>query len=167
MNFRTAYSEPIRYTTEPGSRMANDYEVQLDKKGHKKLVKIGEHDIYEEIQSYLEETKIENILARAAAGDIEALNARNGAYADITDAPATLAEAHQMIISLENKFKQLPQEIRNKFNNSEEEFVAEFGSKEFFDKMGITTENAPKSDNIDFVPGTTETINEVLTPEEK
>ena len=72
-----------------------------------------------------------------------------------------------MIISLENKFKQLPQEIRNKFNNSEEEFVAEFGSKDFYEKMGIPTENAPKGDNIDFVPGTSETVNEVLTPEEK
>ena len=163
--FATPYTRIGSHFYAPeGSRIKDDYEIRIDKKGHKVLVKVGEHDIYPEIQSYAEECKIENIIARAAAGDAMALNARQGYYADITDTPRDLAEAQNQILKLKNGFDKLPTEIKEKFDNSVEQFVMPFGSEEFEKKMGFEKET-PKTDNIDFIPGSTEAAKEVLTPD--
>lgn len=146
--------------------MANDYQITIDKRGHKNLHKVGEHDIWEEIQSYKEECSIDNILARAAAGDPNALNQRKGFYADITDTPKTLAEAQNNILKLKQGFEKLPAEIREKFDNSKEKFVMEFGTQSWIDKMGFAEgQKAPESGVQDFIPGATEAAKEVLTPE--
>lgn len=165
--FVSRLSERPRYFSPAGSRMHNDYQIQIDKKGHKSLKQIGEHNRWEEIQSYKEECSIENILARAAAGDVQALNARKGFYADVTDAPKTLAEAQNSILKLKQGFDKLPAEIREKFDNSKEKFVMEYGSEEWLNKMGFkTNEETAKTGDIDFVPGTSEASNNILTPEE-
>lgn len=164
--FGTPYTRVgTHYYSNPGSRMANDYEMQIDKKGHKILKKVREHDIYPEIQSYADECKIENIIARAAAGDVMALNARQAFYADVTDTPRDLAEAQNQILKLKNGFEKLPAEIKEKFDNSIEQFVMSFGSEEWNSKMGFSTEKAPEAPEVDFIPGTTEAAKEVLTPE--
>ena len=154
-----------RVFSNPGSRMKNDYQIEIDKKGHKTLHKVGEHNAWDEIQSYKEECSIENILARAAAGDPNALNQRKAYYADVTDSPKTLAEAQNNILKLNQRFDKLPAEIRSKFYNSKEKFVMEYGSEKWLDKMGFNTGEAPKTENIDFVPGTTEAAKDILTPE--
>lgn len=153
-----------RYYSNPGSRMANDYQIEIDDRGHKSLHKVGEHDIWEEIQSYKEECSIDNILARASAGDPNALNQRKGFYADITDSPKTLAEAQNNILKLKQGFEKLPAEIREKFDNSKEKFVMEFGSDQWTDKMGFNNKKAPETPIQEFVPGR-EAAKEVLTPE--
>ena len=165
-NFASLLSKRERYFSDPGSREANDYQIIIDERGHKKLEFVGTHDIYEEIQSYYEETKIENIIARAAAGDPTALNRRQGVYADITDTPRSLAEAQNAILRLSTEFDKLPTEIKEKFDNSKEKFVHEYGSEEWAEKMGFkTTETAPKADEVEFVPGAKEDA-QPLTPTE-
>lgn len=164
--FATAYTRVGTHFYAPeGSRMANDYEMQIDKKGHKILKCVGQHDIYPEIQSYAEECKIENIIARAAAGDMNALNARKAFYADITDTPRDLADAQNQILKLKNGFEKLPTEIKEKFDNSMERFVMTFGTEEWTKNMGFSEKKAPEAPIIDFIPGTTEEAKEVLTPE--
>lgn len=154
-----------RVFSNPGSRMKNDYQIEIDKKGHKSLHKVGEHNAWEEIQSYKEECSIENILARASAGDPNALNQRKAYYADVTDSPKTLAEAQNNILKLKQGFEKLPAEIRAKFDNSKEKFVMEYGSEAWLDKMGFNTGEAPKTENVDFIPGSTEAAKDILTPE--
>lgn len=149
-----------RHYSNPGSREANDYQITIDKKGHKVLKKTGTHNIYQEIQSFAEECKIENILARAAAGDETALNQRQGFYADITNTPNNLAEAQNQILKLKQGFEALPAEIREKFDNSVEKFVQEFGSENWAENMGYTKKN----DEVTF---TGEKVEEPLTPEVK
>ena len=100
------------------------------------------------------------------ASAINALNQRKGYYADITDSPKTLAEAQNNILKLKQGFDKLPAEIREKFDNSKEKFVMEFGSNEWTNKMGFNNEKADQAGNIDFIPGTSEASNQVLTPEE-
>ncbi len=125
-----------------------------------------------------EECTMDNIIARATAGDPNALNARMGYYADITEQPRDLTEAQNSILKLANGFKNLPAEIREKFDNSESVFVHEFGSEEWYKKMGFETEEGnanpksteegnanPKSDEIELVPGT-KAAAQTLTPEE-
>lgn len=165
--FASLLTKRERHFTDPGSREANDYRVEINDKGHKSLNFVGTHDIYQEIQSYAEECKIENIIARAAAGDPNALNQRQGIFADITDTPSSLAEAQNMILRLSSDFDKLPTEIRAKFDNSKEKFVKEFGSDMWIEAMGLKSpekKEAPKTDNVDFVPGTTEATETVLTP---
>lgn len=165
--FATPYTRVgTHYYAPEGSRMANDYEIKIDKKGHKVLTCVGQHDIYPEIQSYADECKIENIIARAAAGDAQALNARQAFYADITDTPRDLAEAQNQILKLKNGFDKLPAEIKEKFDNSMEQFVMTFGSEEWEKKMGFTESKTQVADKVEFVPGTKEAT-EVLTPEVK
>lgn len=165
--FATPYTRIGTHFYSPeGSRMAKDYEMQIDKKGHKVLKCVGEHDIYPEIQSYAEECKIENIIARAAAGDANALNQRQAFYADVTDTPRDLAEAQNQILKLKNGFNTLPAEIKEKFDNSIEQFVMSFGTDEWNNKMGFTKESSQIADKVEFIPGT-ESAAEVLTPEVK
>lgn len=166
--FSSLLTKRERHFTNPGSREANDYRVEIDDKGHKTLKFIGTHDIYQDIQSYAEECKIENIIARAAAGDPNALNQRRGTYADITDTPKNLAEAQNIILKLSSEFEKLPTEIRAKFDNSKEKFINEFGSDSWVEAMGLKPTEASaeaKADKVDFVPGTTEAAKDVLTPE--
>ena len=158
--FYTLLNRKERHQCEPGSREANDYTVTIDKKGHKILKQTGTHDIYEEIQSYAEECKIENILARAAAGDQDILNQRQGFYADITNTPRNLAEAQNAILKLKQGFDELPPEIREKFDNSAEAFVQSFGSEDWAKNMGFKEEATEK------VTFTGEKVEDPLTPED-
>lgn len=162
--FRSLLTAHERFYCPVGSREADTFEIKIDKKGHKSLEWVGTHDIYQDIQSYKDECSIENIIARAAAGDLNALNKTQGFYADITESPRDLAEAQREIMKLSNTFDTLPAEIRAKFDNSKEMFVNEFGSEEFANKMGWTTGTEEKAPNQAFSPET-EAAKEVLTPE--
>lgn len=163
-NFATFMTKRPRFYSDPGSREAEDYEVVIDKKGHKSLKCVGTHDIYDEIQSYKDECLVENIIAKATAGDVNALNQRQGFYADITEMPASLAEAQNAILRLSHEFDTLPTEIKEKFDNSKEVFVHEFGSEEWAEKMGFKSGTPNKAENIETMPGMKEAT-EVLTPE--
>lgn len=134
--FRTRSSGSMRFPTEAGSEYATTYEIELDEKNHKTLVASGKTHTYADIQSHLEETKIENILARALLGDTEALNRVEGRYVDTTEMPTSLAEAQNMIIKLQNEFEALPLEQRRAFNFSVEEYISKFGSEEWATAMG-------------------------------
>lgn len=162
--FRSLLTPHKRFFCPEGSREADTFEIKIDKKGHKSLEWVGTHDIYQDIQSYKDECSIENIIARAAAGDLNALNRTQGFYADITESPKDLAEAQREIIKLSNTFEGLPAEIRAKFDNSKEVFVNEFGTEEFAKKMGWTTGTAEKTAEQSFSPEQ-EAAKEVLTPE--
>ncbi len=136
MKFRSRVTGPIKNSSPTGSKEAPIYEIEIDKQGHKSLIKTGMTNIYEKIQQDLESCKIENILAKAEMGDLSGINAREPQYGDITETPKTLAEAQSAIIKLKNKFAELTPEQKASFNNSPEIFIAEFGSEEFNKKMG-------------------------------
>ena len=72
--------------------------------------------------------------------DPNILNKRQGLYFDSTSMPKTFAEAQNAILALNQEFEKLPAEIKNKFNNSPEQYIAAYGSKEWGDKMGIIKE---------------------------
>lgn len=133
--FKTPYGERERYTLPTGNGMEDIWEYQVNNFGRKVLVKTGEHNLYEEIQASLEETKIENVLARAAAG--ENVFRPEGIYADVTQMPSNLIEARQAIQNLENTWNSVPNEIKRKYNNSLEDFIAASGTEEWSRDMGL------------------------------
>lgn len=141
--FRTAYNYdnfkglPFSYKTESGSPMKNEYGYKRDNFGRKVLEKTGETNLYELIQLSLEDTKIENILARCAAGDTSMLHPTGGQYLDTTELPNNLIEAQQAIQQLENTWQDLPMDIKNKYNNDVEYFIGQSGKDEWLRDMGL------------------------------
>lgn len=141
MKIYSAYDRPANVPDCAGRRLHPVYAVKIDNHGHKEVVQTGEHDQYGDIQAARPD-EMKSILERALRGDQGALlsiQQRAGTYADVTGAPKTLAEMQQLIIDAKRDFEGLPASIREKFENNVEQFIAEYGSTEFMEKMGWTT----------------------------
>lgn len=121
----------------PGSPTEPEYMMLIDENGHKCLKQTGETNTYNLIQESLEQTKIENIMKRAEAGDPFAINVMNGQYMDVTDVPNTLAEAQNFVIQATQEFEKLPIDIRRKFDMSAEKYIASFGTETWAKNLGI------------------------------
>ena len=95
-----------------------------------------------EIQSYLEETKIENIINRAAFDPsiVQKLGAQlnDAEPQDFTNMPSTLAEAQNMMIQAEQTWDKLPREIKQKFDNDVDKFIAGFGTADWMEALGLS-----------------------------
>lgn len=140
IKYGTRYGENKIFAAATGTPYDKTYHIDIDPKtGHKSLKEDGKTNRYEKIQSYAEECKIENILARCAI-DPYALNQRAGQYIDVVDAPKTLAEAQNIMIKIKNEFMGLSVEDRNKFGNSVEKYIAQYGSKSWAKALGLIKE---------------------------
>lgn len=135
---------PPRPVTPAGNPIMTTYQEVVDKEtGHKSIVPSGSTNLYDRIQANLEETKLENIIRRATLGDPTALSVVEGEYMDVTDFPASLAEAQNLILRTKQHFERLPLEIREKFGHSAERYVAEFGSQAWLDAIGYKPDPDP------------------------
>ena len=96
-----------------------------------------------EIDSYLEETKIENIIRRASIDPNIAERIApelGGGIQDFTESPQTLAELQNIMIRAEQIWDEVPKEIKYKFDNDVDKFVASFGTVEWAKNLGIYQE---------------------------
>ncbi|UPW41115.1 internal scaffolding protein [Sigmofec virus UA08Rod_5492] len=135
MKFYSRSSKPPVKPSPAGEKEEDVYEIDIDLRGHKTLQKTRMTNVYELIQESLEETKIENIIRRALGGDESALATMHGVYMDVSDAPKSLAEMQQAVITATEEFLKLPIEVREKFNHSAMQYVAEFGTEEWAKKL--------------------------------
>lgn len=131
----TIFDRPKTIPTNPGDRFLDTFQEEIKKDGSKEIVKVGEKNIYEMIQADLESTKIENILHALAMGDLEALQQREALYFDATTMPKNLMEVQNLVCKAKQEFDTFPIEVKELFNYSADQYVAEMGSKEFFEKM--------------------------------
>ena len=139
--FRTILDEPKKTITPSGSKEEDVWELKIDEKGNETFYISGKTNVYEKIQAHLEETKIENILARCIeTGDYTALNQVQGNYMDITEMPTNMLEAYNKIKDAENIFNKLPLEIRAKYDHNFNKYLADMGSEEWMKTMGIVKE---------------------------
>lgn len=137
MEFYTAYKRPATKPAPAGEKEEPVYQMQINNKGERNLVKIGKTNIYDIIQESLEQSKIENIIRRAREGDPFALTVMNGQYIDTTDLPNTLAEAQSFVIKAKEEFDKLPIQIRRQFDMSPEKYIAKYGGAEWMEIMGL------------------------------
>ena len=139
-NFReTATAKP----TEAGESVRRTYLWELNEKGEKVLKLDQIIDQQAEIDSYLEETKIENIIRRASIDpNIAARIAPDlgGGIQDFTEAPHTLAELQNIMIRAEQIWDEIPKENKLKFDNDVDKFIASFGTVEWAKNLGIYQE---------------------------
>lgn len=133
--FKSRMNRPETVPAATGTEYDKTYEVVIDEYGHKDLVETGETNRFEAIQQYASQCDIKNIIERAMAGDTSGLYAKQGQYLDVTDMPKNLAEAQQAMLKIKNEFYGLTTDIRNKFNNSVDEYIASFGSEEWLKKI--------------------------------
>lgn len=133
------YSQINRPKTRPnkvGSHYIPEYQERINEEtGEYEVVEIGKINIYAQIQIGAEETKIQNILKQVAMGDYSVLQQREATYIDATTMPKTLMEAQNLIIKAKAEFEKFPMEVKNLFDNNCDKYIAEMGTKEFFEKM--------------------------------
>ena len=143
--FKTAYGERTEeYITPSGTGIEDQYGYEINSYGQKEFVKIGEINLYEKIQESLEETKIENILARVAMGDNSVMRP-DGIYADVSESPKNLIEARQQMQKLENLWNGLSREIKEKYDFSVEKFIGSSGSNAWLEDMGLISKTDTSS----------------------
>nr|DAV60488.1 MAG TPA: Scaffold protein [Microviridae sp.] len=139
-NYReTATAKP----TEAGESVRRTYLWERDEKGEKVLRLDQTIDQQAEIDSYLEETKLENIIRRASIDPNIAERIApdlGGGIQDFTEMPQTLAELQNIMIRAEQIWDEVPKEIKLKFNNDVDNFVASFGTVEWAKNLGIYEE---------------------------
>ena len=131
-----------RFYAPAGRKTEMRHRASITKEGVRELIKDKEVAIYDLIQSHREECEIENIIRRAVEGDYNALNAVNGVFEDITNCPASIAEAQQYIIDAKAEFEKLPKDIKAKFEFNAEMYIAELGNdpKSWLEKTGFADE---------------------------
>lgn len=148
-NFReTAAAWP----TEAGESVRRTYLWERNEEGERVLKLDQVIDQQAEIDSYLEETKIENIIRRASIDpDIAERIAPNlgGGIQDFTEAPHTLAELQNIMIRAEQIWDEVPKDIKHKFDNDVDKFIASFGSVEWAKNLGILEEKPEVEPNAE------------------
>ena len=159
--FKTQFEPPEVLPVESGSGMTNVYQFVINEEtGREELKKTGETDTYAIIQAHAEQTKIENILARATL-DPNILNQRAGDYIDATEMPTSLMDAQIKIMGIKNEFEQLPNEIRKQFNYSLGEYIAQYGTEGWANTLGLTQEETHELEKV------TEAVQQVTQEGEK
>lgn len=142
-NFReTAEAWP----TEAGESVRRTYLWERNEEGEKVLKLDQIIDRQAEIDSYLEETKIENIVRRASIDPKIAERIApdlGGGIQDFTEMPHTLAELQNVMIRAEQIWDEIPKEIKHKFDNNVDKFIASFGTVEWAKNLGIYKEKEP------------------------
>lgn len=119
----------------PGSPIHVIYGPKVvSKEGNIELVEIGKENIHDYIQSQKESTDMSYILSRMAAGDTSMLRT-DGMYGDFTQIPNTLADVLQLQIDSNRMFASLPAEVKEKFHFDANEFFAQSGQMDWYEKI--------------------------------
>lgn len=143
-NFReTAIAKP----TEAGETVRRTYLWEINEKGEKVLTLDQVIDQQAEIDSYLEETKLENIIRRASIDpDIAArlVPDMGRGLQDATEMPENLMELQNIMLRAEQIWDEIPKEIKLKFDNDVDKFVASFGTVDWAKNLGIYQEEQPE-----------------------
>lgn len=138
----------------PGDPKHPIYKPVVGKDGVVDLEISGYENTDEIIQSYAESTDIRVILQRVAAGEVQLLNQRNAMFGDFTGMPKTYAEMLQLHINSNRLFESLPLDVRQQFNNDPNQFFAQAGNSEWFEKLDPILPAEMRSMNNKKSPGT-------------
>ena len=84
------------------------------------LERIGESSMDDMIQSFAASVSLADKIARFQSGDTNALFSNGGFYADLTNAPTSLAEAVKIDINLAEAYDRLPSDVKDVFGDFEE-----------------------------------------------
>ncbi len=135
LKFRSAYDcPPIEGLFSPvGDEYSPVYAEDVDERGVACIVQVSQEKIQDKIEACKEQTLIYNILNSFDDGTL--LNKAHGVYADLSAMPDNIHEAYQSVRDARMLFNGLSDEIRQRFNNSFDEFIASSFLSDFNDKL--------------------------------
>lgn len=135
-------------------QIREDFEIATDENGCEYLVKIGEHNQYDEVQSYADAVNFDRILERIALGDTSMLRPITDAnFFDSSVLPDSPFEVIKLKQNNLEKFNQLPSDVRALFDNRPEVFYDSIINKsidsimENFNKQNSTSESNNNTNN--------------------
>ena len=121
ISIRSAYSKRVRKQQDLSRQTEDLFEL---KDGEP--VKVGETNIYAQIQAYKDECDIYNIIKRFEAGDLSAIpdiNSRPQIEGDVSEVPLDMVGSYANMESAIKNFNKLPVPIRELFHNNVSEFM--------------------------------------------
>ena len=139
------------------NRFRDKIKVVYSENGNKEFIKVGSTDIYALAQSHKDACSIENIIKRAT-NDPSVLQRTVGQYCDLTAVPENMFDALGVIEDAKKTFADLPQTIKNSYNNSFDDFLGSFKTATGLAKFltvtkkaadvnkPVATENKPESE---------------------
>lgn len=150
MEFYSAFNPPESKPTCAGEETRKTYRWAENENGEKELTEDEEINIADEIESYHEETKIENIIRRAtfdvnAANMLLGDNGNNGA--DMTTMPENLMEAQNLMVKAKAAYAALSPKQQAEFNGIAD-YMATAGTEEWAKKLGYITEQQTRENTV-------------------
>ena len=151
-NFRTAYDCPVidGLFSPAGDEYCPVYAEDVDERGVACIVKVSEEKIQDKIEACKEQTLIYNILNSFDDGTL--LNKAQGVYADLSAMPDNIHDAYQSVRDARMIFNGLSDDIRQRFNNSFDEFIASSFLSDFNDKLKKNTNVVENNTNSEVTP---------------
>lgn len=149
MMLRRTIKESREFATCPGDRFYIEKHGEVQPNGTIRLIPDKEVDLQEKYNAEYPSTTIDNILANSSPLQNFADDGMSGI--DATQLPKTFAEFLQLQIDRKREFDRLPVEVKQKFGNDVQQYMATAGSKDWFDKLGIelkTVDSVPVSDPV-------------------
>lgn len=117
MNERYVHRSRSRRPCSSGERKRSIYQRQCENGKTPKLVKVGETDLQDYIQSFADECDVSRIVQRYANGDSSVLQRMQGVYCDVTGVPTDLTTAFQTVSAARAYYETLPEVARREFGS--------------------------------------------------
>lgn len=136
--FQTQFNHSPTVANRPGTRIIDEFVLCYDADGCQYLKPCGKRNIYAFIQSHKDSCDLSTILAHLDAREVNGMvttfkynDLKDAGLVDLSHAPKSLGDMHNICMQGEHLFKGLPVDIRREFNFSVEKFVGSIGTKEF------------------------------------
>lgn len=127
--FKTRLNCGSRRCSPVGSPVCDTYMDSVDDSGISCVVKSGESNFDDYIQSFKNDTDIYAILDRLTLSGSEPPAVLDEQFANVLSAPTNIHEAKKTIDFAKDLYDRLPEDMRSSYNNNFNEFIADFGSE--------------------------------------
>lgn len=138
--WKTQFNVGPRVPVRAGSKFIDEKVLKTDNFGCQVLITVGKKNIYDFIQSHKDSCDLNfilNHLDKASVNGLEStfkyVDLKESGIIDLTCAPKNIGDMLNVCNTGRLMFDGLPLEVRREFNFSAENFIKQFGTKEFND----------------------------------
>lgn len=132
-NFRAAARG--RFINSSGDPIHIIYQPKVMPDGTINLVKTGEENTDQKIESYRQSTELSVIISRFLEGDEAVLHRYEPVYADLTQLPKDYRGVMDAALNAEAAFSALPVDLRKIWSNDWRQWMAEAGTEDWVKNM--------------------------------
>lgn len=117
MSERYVHRSASRRPCGSGERKRPIYQRQCETGKEATLIKVGESDLQDYIQSFADECDVNRIVQRYANGDTTVLQRVQGVYTDVAGVPTDLTTAFETVSAARAYYESLPEAARREFGS--------------------------------------------------